>query len=80
VSRVAVILSTLGVALIAAWGVRPDAAGEPHRKRSPAAPKTAHRRAAAGDRARRPPPVVTTKVVAPPREEVTAIRDAARAA
>jgi hypothetical protein len=70
VSRVAVILSTLGVALIAAWVFAPMLLAS-HTATVPAAPKP---RTVAQQPVIAPPPapVVTTKVVAPPREEVTA--------
>ena len=70
VSRVAVILSTLGVALIAAWVFVPMLLAS-HTATVPAAPKP---RTVAQQPVIAPPPapVVTTKVVAPPREEVTA--------
>jgi hypothetical protein len=70
VSRVAVILSTLGVALIAAWVFVPMLLAS-HTATVPAAPKP---RTVAQQPVTAPPPapVVTTKVVAPPREEVTA--------
>ena len=70
VSRVAVILSTLGVALIAAWVFAPMLLAS-HTASVPAAPKP---RTVAQQPVIAPPPapVVTTKVVAPPREEVTA--------
>jgi hypothetical protein len=70
VSRVAVILSTLGVALIAAWVFAPMLLAS-HTASVPAAPKP---RTVAQHPVIAPPPapVVTTKVVAPPREEATA--------
>ena len=70
VSRVAVILSTLGVALIAAWVFVPMLLAS-HTATVPAAPKP---RTVAQQPVIAPPPapVVTTKVVAPPREEATA--------
>ncbi|MEA2994948.1 MAG: hypothetical protein QOG74_497 [Alphaproteobacteria bacterium] len=70
ISRVAVILSTLGVALIAAWVFAPMLLAS-HTATVPAAPKP---RTVAQQPVIAPPPapVVTTKVVAPPREEVTA--------
>src|SRR3979490_1702020 len=70
VSRVAVILSTLGVALIAAWVFAPMLLAS-HTASVPAAPKP---RTVAQQPVIAPPPapVVTTQVVAPPREEATA--------
>ena len=70
VSRVAVILSTLGVALIAAWVFVPMLLAS-HTATVPAAlkPRTVAQQPVI---APPPAPVVTTKVVAPPREEVTA--------
>src|ERR1700730_7208027 len=70
VSRVAVILSTLGVALIAAWVFAPMLLAS-HTATVPAVPKP---RTVAQQPVIAPPPapVVTMKVVAPPREEVTA--------
>ena len=70
VSRVAVILSRLGVALIAAWGFAPMLLAS-HTASVPAAPKP---RTVAQQPVIAPPPapVVTMKVVAPPREEATA--------
>ena len=70
VSRMAVILSTLGVALIAAWVFAPMLLAS-HTASVPAAPKP---RTVAQHPVIAPPPapVVTTKVVAPPREEATA--------
>src|SRR5712671_5860188 len=69
VSRVAVILSTLGVALIAAWVFAPMLLAS-HTATVPAPkPRTVAQQPVI---APPPAPVVTTKVVAPPREEVTA--------